>query len=82
MSKRPSSANTTTSIKRGIILYTDRTPVGFGKSVQTSHQQQTKFNKSAWPKYKKSDYEYSSLSTKTLNMKHYNGMKGNPIVNS
>ena len=82
MSKRPSSSRTTTSIKRGIIIYTDQTPVGFGKAAKAGLQNQTRFNQLAWPKSKKSDYEYSAVSLKTVNMKHYNGIKGNPVMNS
>ena len=82
MSKRPLSSKASSSITRGIIIYTDNTPIGFGKTARMSLETKTKFNKLAWPKSKKSDYEYSTLSLKKVNKKHENAITANPIMNS
>ena len=69
-------------IKQGMILYTDTTPIGFGKYSKTPIKNQAIHNKKAWPKYTKSGYLVKPIEIDVINMKHINSIVGNPIMNS
>jgi hypothetical protein len=69
-------------VKHGMVLYTNNTPIGFGKKARLSIQSQSKHTKKSWPKYSRSGYKVRPASTRDVNKKHFNITKSNPLMNS
>ena len=69
-------------LHQGLVLYTDETPIGFGKGPKTIIKKQGRYEAKAWPKYKRAGFKHRQPSRKEYNKKYINGVIGNPLMNS
>jgi len=69
-------------VHKGIILFTDETPIGFGKAKKLMINNQKKHTAGAWPNYKRAGFKHRKPSEGEINAKHLNSVIGNPFMNS
>lgn len=69
-------------VKQGMVLYTNKTPIGFGYKTKVAYKHQEKHTMGAWPKYTKSGFKGQPTSIENKNKKHFNILKGSALMNS
>lgn len=60
-------------VKQGMVLYTNKTPIGFGRKARESLRNQKSYNAKAWPKYRRAGHKLSKTPLKFVNKKYFNG---------